>query len=230
LTESTASTTVVWILIGLYVVWRLWRAAAERSIASDFAKLGMRLQRAPGMITSLLTPVPFHIRRRYVLWQPDGQTPALDWVTWPAVLMAHKAAGEASGDAEARAKPWEVRGEGSEGFYVVGISGWSSDPVLRRMPDLFGPYATREDAEAVVTAKDPSVRPLAMDLEGEGGDQDIAEPETFHPINRTPEGFVVLDDGDVVAGPFADYLDALAAVKKLEGRPMPWEQTPSSPS
>jgi hypothetical protein len=30
----------------------------------------------------------------------------------------------------------------------------------------------------------------------------------------------------VVAGPFADYMGALAAVRKLEGRSVPREQTP----
>jgi hypothetical protein len=62
-------------------------------------------------------------------------------------------------------RPWRVQ-EGSsevEGFHVVGYSPYS-DQVLKDMPNLFGPYATLEDAQAVVAAKDPSVRPLSEEL------------------------------------------------------------------
>jgi hypothetical protein len=62
-------------------------------------------------------------------------------------------------------RPWRVQegGNEAEGFAVVGYSPYS-DQVLKDMPNLYGPYATLEDAQAVVAAKDPSVRPLSEEL------------------------------------------------------------------
>lgn len=62
-------------------------------------------------------------------------------------------------------RPWRVQegGNEAEGFAVVGYSPYS-DQVLKDMPSLFGPYTTLEDAQAVVAAKDPSVRPLSEEL------------------------------------------------------------------
>jgi hypothetical protein len=63
-------------------------------------------------------------------------------------------------------RQWRVQDGGSEadGFYVVGYNPYQTDPILRKMPSLFGPYARLEDAEAVVAAKDSSARPLSERL------------------------------------------------------------------
>jgi hypothetical protein len=58
--------------------------------------------------------------------------------------------------------PWRVQ-EGSnevEGFYVVGYGPDPALPNIPHAPHLYGPYSTFDDAEAVVAAKDPTVRPL----------------------------------------------------------------------
>jgi hypothetical protein len=61
-----------------------------------------------------------------------------------------------------------------EGFYVVGYNPYTMDPVLASLPDLYGPYATLEDAEAVVAARDPTER-------HQKDDQPSAEPRLPEP-------------------------------------------------
>jgi hypothetical protein len=72
-------------------------------------------------------------------------------------------------------RPWRVQGGNvDEGFYVVGYNPYTMDPVLASLPDLYGPYATLEDAEAVVAARDPTER-------HQKDDQPSAEPRLPEP-------------------------------------------------
>lgn len=88
-------------------------------------------------------------------------------------------------------RPWRVQDGGNavEGFHVVGYDPFTTDPVLRSIPDLFGPYATLEYAEAVVAARDATVRPPKHVPEQRTEKPDrhaaIVTPETLVSLVRT---------------------------------------------
>lgn len=162
-------TIAFWTVVGLYLVWRIWRGLLEREMARNFAASGFRLQKAPGPLAFFLrAPTgirrPIALRRWYALWPPsEGQLP---WEgTWPELVVLHRAFREEKAKA-ADEPPWKVQ-EGSnevEGFFVVGYGPDPALPNIPHAPHPYGPYATLEDARAVVAPKDPTVRPLSEEL------------------------------------------------------------------
>jgi hypothetical protein len=146
----------------------LRRGRAERDIGILATFLGYTVTHVPGG-EYLIWPlgeagdVPPHIggltlrgAAAWLVYKDARETMQVDWDTKLGLVRSQGSDN----------RPWRVQEGGSEadGFYVVGYSPFHTDPLLQSMPDLYGPYATFEDAEAVVAVRDSTVRPLSERL------------------------------------------------------------------
>jgi hypothetical protein len=111
---------------------------------------------------------------------------AVDELSLPAMEIAVSNDEQVKAETVVDDRPWRVDpgSNATEGFFVYGFkpstllsSGWE--------PSMHGPYSTLEDAEAVVAAKDPAVRPRDEELmrreEEENGGMDSPRNDEEQP-------------------------------------------------
>jgi hypothetical protein len=188
-----------------------YRTAEGRRAIALLDAGGYRVGLMPRGLTAIARGVPRSDRGSFYVWSRDGSFPVIITRDFTDVArFAHAPPDEQRAIEEAMQqrwetefdsmaaddrpddRPWKVQEGGSEaeGFFVIGYHAHIADPVIAG--GLFGPYSTLEDAQAVVAAKDPLVRPQDEELirrEREEADEWFRNYQKEKELPPPPESF-----------------------------------------